>query len=71
MSKPWIKTVMYTEAEQLINIQPTPEMCNYIEVCFSEIDGSEDSGILYISKDELPILIQKMQEMMEYVTKQK
>ena len=67
--KPWIRTTIDNHCEQVIGIQPTPEIDGCIEFYFEEADGTKNSGILYIDKDELPIIIQKMQEMMEYTKK--
>jgi len=69
MSRPWIITEIITNEDQVIRIQPTPGGDNCIEFSFSGQDDENDSGILYINKEELPYVIQKMQEMMEYVTK--
>ncbi len=65
--KPWITTEVYNHCEQKVLIQPTPEF-DGIEIYIQEIDGSKSSGALYINKEELPYIIQKLQEMMEYVT---
>lgn len=70
MKKTWVKTEIITHTEQLIGIQPTPEMEDCIEFFFSELDGSSNSGILYINKEELPVIIKKMQEMMNYLNKE-
>ena len=64
--KPWITTHVYNSCEQKILIQPTPAF-DGIEVYLFEADGSDNSGALYINKQELPIIIKKLQEMMEYV----
>lgn len=66
--KPWIATEISNHCEQIMVIQPTPEMNGCIEFYFKEVDGSHQTNALYIDKDELPVLIQKLQEMMEYVT---
>jgi hypothetical protein len=63
----WIKTEIYTQAEQKILIQPTPEF-DGITAHIKELDGSEGLGEFYITPEELPIIIKKLQEMMEYVT---
>jgi hypothetical protein len=65
--KPWIKVEFNTEWEQSIFIQPTPEN-DGLEIRFSEIDGTHKSPLLSISKNDLPYLIDKMKEMMDYVT---
>lgn len=65
--KPWVKTEIHNNCEQIITIQPTPTF-DGIELYFSEADNSHQTNPLYISKDEFPAVIKKMQEMMEYVT---
>jgi hypothetical protein len=65
--KPWITTEITTHADQIILVQPAPEF-NGIEMGFKEMDGTHQTNALYINKDELPIIIKKLQEMMEYVT---
>lgn len=62
--KPWISTEIFTQAEQVIKIQPTPEF-DGIEVYTGEMDCPK--GPTYITMEELPIIIQKLQEMMDYV----
>lgn len=64
--KPWIKTQITTKVEQVINLQPTPNM-DGIELFFHNIDKSDNSGILYIVKEDFPYIIEKMQEMMNYI----
>lgn len=66
--KTWIKTEILNHCEQVITIQPTPEMDKCIEFYFSEADGTHLTNALYINKDELPVVIEKLQEMMNYVT---
>jgi len=68
MSKPWITTEVYNHAEQKLLIQPTPEF-DSIEVYIQELDNTNSSGAFYINVDELPIIIEKLTEMMNYVTK--
>lgn len=69
MSKPWVKLEITNHCDQKIMMQPTPEIDNCIEFFFSEEDGTHCSEILYINRDELPALIEKLQEMMNYVKK--
>jgi hypothetical protein len=64
--KPWITTHVYNSCEQKILIQPTPAL-DGIEIYIQELDG-DSSGALYINEEELPIIIKKLQEMMNYVT---
>ena len=65
MSKPWITTKVYNHCEQRLLIQPTPSL-DGIEIYIQELDG-DSSGAFYIDKQELPVIIKKLQEMMEYV----
>ena len=64
--KPWITTKVYNHCEQKLLIQPTPAL-DGIEIYIQELDG-DSSGALYINEEELPIIIKKLQEMMQYVT---
>ncbi len=66
MNKPWIQTKIDNHCEQTITIQPTPEF-DGIELYFSEMDDSNETGAFYISKEELPVIIQRLQDMMNYV----
>lgn len=68
MTKPWITTEIYTHAEQKILIQPTPEF-DGIEVYFKDLTDSSCSNAQYINKEELPYIIEKLIDMMEYATK--
>jgi hypothetical protein len=65
--KPWITTKIQNYYEQVIEIT-ADESFSSIELSFAEADGSYITNPLYINKDELPVLIQKLQEMMEYIT---
>lgn len=69
--KPWVKTEIVNHCDQIIGIQPTPEMEDCIEFFFYNEGETKSSGILYINKDELPVLIQKMNQMMNYVNTEK
>ncbi len=69
-TKTWVINTVLTHAEQRVNIQPTPEF-DGIEFWFEEENKTAPSGILYIKKDELPVIFERMQSMMDYVTKQK
>jgi hypothetical protein len=64
--KTWIRTEINNHCEQMISIQPTPEF-DGIELYFSEDGTSYKTNPLYINKEELPIIVKKLQEMMEYV----
>ena len=64
-NKVWNKTVIATE-EQNVEIYPT-EMFDGIIVEVRELDDKTLNGRLYLSKDEMELMIIKMQEMMKYV----
>ena len=64
-NKVWNKTVIATE-DQNVEIYPT-EMFNGIIVEISELDDKTFNRRLYLSKDEMELMITKMQEMMKYV----
>lgn len=64
MSKTWTKTVIALE-EQNVEIYPTEDYSGII-VETKELDD-KTSGKLYLNKDEMELLIVKMQEMMRYV----
>ena len=57
---------MNNHCVQKLLIQPIPEF-DGIEIYIQELDGKHSSGAFYINKEELPVLIEKMQEMMNYV----
>lgn len=67
MSKPWITTKISLLYDQSLNIQPTDTM-DGIQLQAKELDGITTSNFIYLTKDEFPIVIKKLQEMMEYVT---
>jgi hypothetical protein len=64
-NKIWNKTVIATE-EQNVQIYPT-EGFDGIIVETRELDDKTLNGRLYLSKDEMELMIIKMQEMMKYV----
>jgi hypothetical protein len=66
MSKPWITTKISLLYDQSLNIQPTDNM-DGIQLRALENDGTTTSNFIYLTKDEFPIVIKKLQEMMEYV----
>ena len=68
-SKIWNKTVIATE-EQSVEIYPTDEF-NGIIIETKELDDKTLNGRLYLNKDEMELLIIKMQEMMKYVSEEK
>lgn len=65
-NKHWIINTMYNDSEQIIHIQPD-EGFDSIMLWFTEIDGSHNSGNLYITKNDLPILISRLQDTMNYI----
>ena len=64
-NKIWTKTVISTK-EQNVEIYPT-EGFDGIIVETRELDDKTLNGRLYLSKDEMELMIIKMQEMMKYV----
>ena len=64
-NKVWNKVVIATE-EQNVEIYPT-ETFNGIIVETKELDDPAGNSRLYLNKDEMELLIIKMQEMMHYV----
>ncbi len=67
-TKPWVTTEIYTSSEQKVLIQPSPDMV-CLEMYIKDAEGDGSSNALYINKDELPVIISKLQEMMDYLTK--
>ena len=61
----WIKTLLSTE-EQNVGIYPTEEFDGII-LETKELDDKTPNSRLYLKKDEMEVLIIKMQEMMKYV----
>jgi len=61
-----VTTEVYNHAEQKLLIQPTPEF-DGIEIYIQEL-LNDSSEAFYINKEELPVIIKKLQEMMDYVT---
>lgn len=65
--KPWVKVEMTTQSEQTITIQPTPDMKGDIELYFeAETKIKTDYGPIYITKEDIPVFIKAMEEMMNY-----
>lgn len=64
-NKVWNKSVIATE-EQNVEIYPT-ETFDGIIVETKELDDKTGNSRLYLNKDEMELLIIKMQEMMKYV----
>lgn len=64
-NKVWHKTTIATE-EQNVEIYPT-ETFDGIIVETKELDDKTGSPRLYLNKDEMELLIAKMQQMMHYV----
>lgn len=52
--------------DQSLNIEPTDNM-DGVQIRALENDGITTSNFIYLTKDEFPIVIKKLQEMMEYV----
>lgn len=67
MSKPWVTTKISLLYDQSLNIQPTDNM-DGIQLQALENDGNTVSNFIYLNKDEFPVVIKKLEEMMEYVT---
>jgi hypothetical protein len=64
-NKVWNKTVIATE-EQNVEIYPT-EGFDGIIIEVKELDDETLNGMLYLNRNEMELLIVKMQEMMKYV----
>ena len=64
-NKVWHQTVIATE-EQNVSIYPTEDYEGII-VETKDLDDKTSNGELYLNKDEMELLIQKMVEMMNYV----
>ena len=64
-NKVWHQTVIATESQN-VNIYPT-EYYDGIIVETKELGDKTSNGMLYLNKDEMELLIQKMVEMMNYV----
>ena len=64
-NKVWNKTVIATE-EQNVEIYPT-EGFDGIIIEVKELDDKTLNGMLYLNRNEMELLIVKMQEMMKYV----
>jgi len=59
------QTVITTESQN-VSIYPTEDFDGII-VETKELDDKTSNGMLYLNKDEMELLIQKMVEMMNYV----
>ena len=66
--KPFIKITIPNHCEQIMEISPNEDFQGGIMINVGEVDNSAKYERFYINKDELPIIIQKLQEMMDYVT---
>jgi len=66
--KTFITTEVFNEADQKLVIFPTPEF-DAIQFYIVESDGTHKSGEFFITKDELPLIIERLQDMMNHVTK--
>ena len=65
--KPYVTTKISLLYDQSLNIQPTDNM-DGIQIRALENDGTTTSNFIYLTKDEFPVVIKKLEEMMEYVT---
>ena len=65
--KPYVTTKISLLYDQSLNIQPTDNM-DGIQIRALENDDITTSNFIYLTKDEFPVVIKKLQEMMEYVT---
>ena len=64
--KPYIRTeITIASGDQILYIQPGVGD-GYIEMYFKDSEDDKDSDLIYINKTELPVIIQKLQEMMNY-----
>ena len=67
MSKPWVTTKISLLYDQSLDIRPTDNM-DGVQIRALENDDITTSNFIYLTKDEFPVVIKKLQEMMEYVT---
>ena len=65
-NKVWNKTVIVTQ-DQDVSIYPTDQFDGII-VETRELDGDPFTSRMYLNRDEMELLIIKMQEMMNYVS---
>ena len=68
MSKPWVTTKISLLCDQSLDIRPTDNM-DGIQIRALENDDITTSNFIYLTKDEFPVVIKKLQEMMEYLTR--
>jgi len=61
----WTKTILSTESQN-VGIYPMEEFDGII-IETKELDDKTPNSRLYLNKDEMEVLIIKMQEMMKYV----
>lgn len=67
MNKPYIRTeISIADGDQLMYIQPGVGN-DVIEIYFKESENSEESGLFFIKRNELPVIIEKLKEMMDYI----
>lgn len=67
MNKPYLRVELTTKNEHSLIIQEGAGKAE-IEIFFKEGDEKE-SGVFYIEKSELPAIIEKLQEVMNYTDK--
>lgn len=70
MNKKFISTEIFTHADQSLIIQPKPEF-DGIELYVKQTEDNKMTVAFYLTKDELPVIIEKLNQMMEYVIKNK
>ena len=59
---------LFNSCDQTILIQPTTEF-DGIELYLKELDGKPCTGAFYITLEELPTIVQTLQEMMLYINR--
>ena len=67
-NKLWVSTEISTEFEQNIRVPPTPEF-DGILVEFKEERDKYKGETLYLDRETMKVLIEKMNEMMDYTGK--
>ena len=65
--KPWVTIKIQLQCDQSLNISPTDNM-DGIQMRALEQDNKTTSNFIYLNKQEFPIVMKKLEEMMEYVT---
>ena len=70
MGNIYITTEIFNHCEQSLSIQPTPEF-DGIEIFTTALVSGKHTEPFYINKEELPIIIDMLQQMMDYTNKTK